>query len=216
MNLFLWTLCFLLQGNPAVGTRSLPGVKVSGRIANDAGASGHHYTVLLKGGLRSGLPELSQAVNPDGSFELPQVPPGSYTLAGTVTFDIDSSTSVFTEMTPSVPVNVASGDVSGVQLDIPKMKQVRIHTKIDGELGIPQVTVQLSNGQTHGVVILQPRENNDALLPVDGYRMQINPVRLPQAYVVKSMTYGAIDLLREPLKINDGSTTKIVLTLSRR
>ena len=65
-------------------------------------------------------------------------------------------------------------------------------------------------------VILRGRENNDALLPLEGWRLQIPAAMLPQDYFTKSMTYAAVDLLNNPLKMNDGDSTEIVLTLAHR
>jgi hypothetical protein len=154
---------------------------------------------------------LESAVGSDGTFNFPRVPPGGYAARLTG---------------PGIPatlamaiVTVTDRSVADVELTAPV--QVRGRVVVSGganagldaalRLGLPLLAVAGSNER---VVTLNPQSGGafSIFLPAGEWRAG-NLVGLPGDLVVRSLTYGNVDLLRNPLRalVSDSAELSIVL-----
>jgi len=74
---------------------------------------------------------------PDGSFEIQNVPPGSYNLSGILT---DANSEVFTGL---IPIEVGARDLDDVRLPIHPASEVRVRILLDGNLQPSQTSVNV-------------------------------------------------------------------------
>jgi len=163
----------------------VPWVKVSGRVISPRPGSALPARVTLIGG--SALEPLDVAINPDGSFEFPRVLPGSYTARVTPPLPF-----------PAASVFVTNKDLTGVEIAIPAMKEITGRVVVEG---LGQVTPRLNfslidSAGTGGITgIAQTDGTFRVTLPEGERRIALN---VP-GYTVKSLSYGNVDVLRNPL-----------------
>jgi len=162
----------------------------------------------------------------DGTFEFSKVPPGSYTLRISPT-----ATSV-----RPLSVEIGEEDIDGLELTAPLLVAGRV-TLDDGSplpfqaaalaAGVQDAPALLrlqanSGDQVSGIGVssaVTVRRDGVFILPFPGagdYR--IAPTLMPLRHDIQSMTYGNVDLLQSPLKIESESGTtelRIVLTTTR-
>jgi hypothetical protein len=183
-----------------IGTASAnPWVKVSGRVVGADPIRGP-FRVALEG---RGTSAIETIINPDGSFEFPTVlQNSSYTARVVPANDAASS--------PTVPVT--DKDFAGVQINVPLEKEVRILTDMEGGGSAPGFMMSfIGTGTTVNVLVKPERGAFLAKLPMDERRVSVSG--LPIGYVVKSVRYGATDVLRQPLKITKDDVQELQLTL---
>jgi len=153
----------------------------------------------------SALEPLDVAINPDGSFEFPRVLPGSYTARMTPAMPI-----------PPIPLFVTNRDLTGVEIAIPAMKEITGHVVVEG---LGQVTPRLnftladsrSSSSASAVGFAMPDGSFRVTLPEGDRRLTLN---VP-GYTVKSLTYGTVDVLRNPLlKIAGADSAEFSVVLS--
>jgi hypothetical protein len=191
-----------------------PWVRVRGRMTREGrpAAPAPASRVTLTGIARTDIFET--AVRADGSFEFPQVLPGKYDarfVPGIPGFD-------------TVRLAVGPEDVNGWEIAIPQVKpQITVKAVVAGgdeppnfQLIFYDVPVSPESSLTRHIAIpMTPGGTFTTTLPAGEYR-RIVPASLPRGYTVKSFKDGAIDLLKNPLKV-DGRTGKaLVLTLTKK
>src|SRR5688572_18211601 len=177
-----------------VGLPSGPGVKVTGvvglglRSMRPAG-----QRVVFSGS--SGWAQVDAAVASDGKFELPSIPAGTYTFR-----------TVPGSQTPHTTVVVADREISGVI--VPAFVELTGIVALQDGQKLPTLSPALmiravrDKGATLATAI---RPDGGFRFPLIEGDHQISLGNLPPGLSVKSITYGATDLLNAPLKL-DGIT----------
>jgi len=200
-----------------------PWVKVSGRISNSSGSPGTSVTMTAAAILAE---TLSSPLNPDGSFEIPRALPGTYTVR----------VAPASSATPTITLVVGSTDLTSVNIVLPGSKEITGHVVIEGEGPAPRVaafsmgtvpgsstpapaaaapagtvTIGASSGSTS--VAVQP-DGSFKIPLLEGERsISLVPSSIPKGYVVKSVTYGSMDLLKNPIRVSATDTAELKITL---
>jgi hypothetical protein len=207
----------LLAQNPAP-----QGVRVSGRVVGLP--PGTPSGMMRANMARSGLEVLESLIDADGRFEFANVPPGQYTLH------------IIGPNQPSMRVTVAAGaDITNLSVTLPPL--ILGHATVEGGGSLPRqasggtvppATLQLEArrvGGGAGVDNVTPRGDGPFLLPIASLRLGqlwlpmqgeywLRPRALPIGYELKSMTFGNVDLMKQPLAVAlpmSGQTIEIVL-----
>jgi hypothetical protein len=140
----------------------------------------------------------------DGSFELANVLPGTYGLFARMPGDTWwIGRSVYLG-----EVVVADSDVSGVTMVVPTPVTVvfRGGPGVDVARLEPYVVRAMSSGSSIG-----GSEETGALFVADGDRVM--PGRLPPGYRMEALSFGDIDLLREPIRLGVQPVPEILATI---
>jgi hypothetical protein len=193
-------------------TPDLPPVKVSGKVNGLDGAA------LLRGSVTLNLNDsryastLQTTVSRDGAFEFPAVFPGNYNVAFSPA------------VSGSVPaINVGAKDLTGIELNIPRLKEIVGRMVLEGSGPMPRLVVPMNsiastpdrtatsfmnmaiNPQPDGTFRVNMLEGERRAGPVSG---------LPAGYTVKAMTYGTVDLLSSAMKVTIADTAELLVTVS--
>lgn len=189
-------------------TAANPWKKVSGRVKGlDPGRG--LARMALEGRQTA---TIETPVNPDGTFEFLSVMPGT----GYTARLMPSSDAV-----AAPPVTVADKDVEGIEIVVPRERDVTIHTSAEGNSPVPIFMLSFSafsapavpNGRTSttssvsALIKPEPDGSFKARLPEDERRVRISGY--PLGYTVKSMTYGSVDLLRNSARFDGVVPTAI-------
>ena len=162
---------------------------------------------------------LTTPVRADGTFEFPKVYSGTYQARLT-----GPAANV---PIPAVEVNVASTDVTNVEIVVPRQKEISGRIILEGRGIMPQITVPLSAtcppsqgmtapgyaSTTFFNINPQPDGTFKLTLP-EGERQVGRPNGLPSGYVLKSIFYGSTDLASAPLKISTTDTAEFRVTVT--
>ena len=181
-----------------------PWVKVSGRVSGIRTSE-----VLLSN--TNGIGDTQYVgTKPDGTYEFAAVLPGSYRL--------ETNTTVGSA---SVLVTVVSGkDLTNVEIKTPPAREVP-----------GRVVINDSNKPRVGFGILQPNRPSNALqlpaqftastspdgtfrivLPEGETRLAFDSSLVPPGFVLKSATYGSLDILTNPIKVAASDSAELTLT----
>ena len=155
---------------------------------------------LVKPAQPGGTPLTTTVViAPDGTFEFPNVQPGNYILNIGIPV-------------PVQPVVVGSSDISGLEFEAPNIHSVPVRVTTEG-LGstVPRLifTIAYRNGTTGIVAGNGPDGTIRVLMPEGEHRVTPNVA----GFRVKSLTYGSIDVLKDPLKIGPTDREDLVIAL---
>jgi TonB family protein len=181
------------------------GVTVSGRVIRSgepAVAQAVPVPTANRANLvRPGNPPLTTTVviAPDGTFEFRNVQPGSYILNIGIPV-------------PTQPITVGGSDVRGLEFEAPNVHSVPVRITTDGLSAVvprPLFTIIYRNGTMSIGTGSFPDGSVRILLPEGEHRIVPNIA----GFTVKSLTYGSIDLLKDPLKIGPGDTEDLVVAL---
>jgi len=177
---------------------SRPRVRVSGVVRDDQQNRGFSQLFLTDGTVR-----METTADLNGHFEFSQVPVGNYRAV--LVNDSD--------------VNVAvTGEIANLDVRPRKTIEGRL-TTADG-LPLPHITILLhrlnsSDSPTRNVWPYWPSSRLYMSVPQGEYRVEVRG--LPESYRIRSMTYGAVDLLRNTLKVSEGSgADEFQMTLEAR
>jgi hypothetical protein len=170
-----------------------PAVRVSGRVTGIT--PGQVSRISLRepsGGQISAALETS--VGPDGTFTFPKVLPGNYL--------------VYLRLRAQTQVTVGNSDVTGVMVAYPQDILVSGHVIAEGAQTMPAVIVE-----GNGTPVTSSNRGIFVLSLVNGDN-SIALRNIPDAYRVKSITYGDVDLQKEPLKLDGPALWDIIVRLA--
>jgi len=198
-----------------------PWVQVSGRVTG-----GSVTSVSISGTAMADT--LNSTVGPNGTFEFPMVLPGTYT----------ARTLPASPLLPTTPITVGSTNVTNVEIRIPATKDVSGKITLRGNVPMPRLTFSLAttgaapaapgpaalsivNGQVistaAGGVNVPVNPGTDGVfkvtLPDGERRITIAPASVPAGYVVESFTYGATDLLKNPIRVALNDTSEFAIAI---
>jgi hypothetical protein len=209
---------------------------VTGRVTPAPGRVAAEFKAMRVAIISSGSPPqtLEAAVQADGSFQFSSVPPGPYitrVLAGTAN-EVDRPY-------PTHGLFVGDQDVNGVELEGPITVVGRVVVERGGKLpvspaamaaaanpadALTSVRIQARHTALGSAAATGPnaapsttagfRSSGPALLFLLPGEYRISLAGLPPAASAKSMIYGNIDLLKEPLKLDSLRSSEIMLTVS--
>ncbi len=143
---------------------------------------------------------LETSVAPDGAFSFTNVVPGNYSgqlvapgIRGAV-----------------VPVVITETNLSEIQITAPR--EVRGRVIADGSSPIPRFSIPLIAGRDETIVTVDPQTDGafTVFLPAGEHRTG-TPLGLPSGYSIQSLSYGSVDLLREPLKVSSDNSSELLI-----
>jgi len=155
-------------------------------------------------------------VRADGTFEVGDVLPGDYSVMVTGLDNLDLAV---------VRLSVASADVRDFEIEIIRT-EVRGKVFLDGGGPmVPALTLYFRKLQEPGLpvgglsalnVAIRPLPDGTftALFPEEEQLVNTGYGGNPCGYKLKSMTYGATDVLRTPLKVSKSYTSELQITLT--
>ena len=173
-----------------------PVVSVSGRVTGIP--SGQVQRIALReptGGELSAALETS--VGADGSFTFPKVLPGNYI--------------VYFRLRAETQVTVGNKDVTGLIVAYPQDILVSGHVILEGaQTAIPTIIVE-GNGKPS---TSQNPRTGTFILSLGNGENSISVRNIPEPYRLKSITYGDVDLQKEPLKLDGPAIWDIIVRLA--
>jgi hypothetical protein len=183
-----------------------PWRKIRGRVTGIDPVKGP-FRVALEGNNNTATVETP--IDSDGAFEFP---------AALVNQRYRLRVIPHNDAASSPPVTVEDKDLEGVQIVVPREREVELHASVEGNGPVPQFMVSLSatanvagrEVQTSSVSkLIEPGVDGafKALLPVDERRLRISG--LPLGYIVKSLRFGTADLLKDNLNLSRQAGTHI-------
>jgi|GEM_PF-4891587 len=200
------------------------GVKVSGKVSGSPDEISAAHVVLTGTVVRDSF---DAAVNPDGSFTLAKVTPGSYAVR------VASAASI---ASPPVTILIPNHDVADVAIAIPLPVNVSGRVTVDGNGPAPKFTLLLVRGSipdgtsalsdesfaalqgsARAGVVQVIQVSVDALpdgsfkiqLPEGDYRVALQPSRIPLPYVLRSLTYAGANLMTDVLSFSEKESSEI-------
>ena len=173
-----------------------PAVSVSGHVTGIA--PGQVQRIALReptGGELSAALETS--IGADGAFTFPKVLPGNYI--------------VYFRLRAQTPVTVGNKDVTGIIVAHPQDILVSGHVIAEGaQAAIPAVIVEGNGKPATG----QNRATGTFILSLANGENSISVRDIPESYRLKSITYGDVDLQKQPLKLDGPAIWDIVVRLA--
>jgi hypothetical protein len=170
-----------------------PWVKVSGKVINVPRGS----QLVLVG--TYGVENVNVTPYPDGTFELPMVLPGPYQAR--ITPPIPA---------PPVLLVIPSKDVADVQIALPALREISGRVTVEGAPSrLLLLSIVVSNLNVISVVA-DTDGRFKVTLPEGENRISVNAA----GYLAKSLTFGAADLLKDPIKIGATNTDELRVTLT--
>ena len=194
----------------------VPVVEVSGKVEGATGLAGSMISLRPRNPalLMSTSQQHSAQVNPDGTFALPNIPPGAYVLH---TMGVSSQNQQ--RFSGRMNVDVAGRDLTG--LNVVLQPAITLRGRIQAEPDAPLDTLNLwfqpqaagFAGGASARVDAQGRFTIASLDPIS-YRVQVGG--LPKGYYVKSIQVAGVEA-REGNSVLDlsGATGECVITLER-
>lgn len=159
---------------------------------------------------------LNATINPDGSFEFLKVYPGDYTarLTGALPNMV---------VPPTADVHVLNADVTGVDLVMPRQREISGRIVLEGRGVMPRIGFPLTvlsarlTGSTPSSTIfinINPQPDGTFKITVPEGEREVGAANgLPAGYAVKTMLYGSTDLVSNPLKVLLTDTAEFRITV---
>ena len=178
-----------------LAANGMTAVSVSGRVTGIAPGQVHRIALREPtGGDLSAALETS--VGADGAFTFPKVLPGNYI--------------VYLRLRAQTPVTVGNKDVTGVTVAYPRDILVSGHVIVEGAQTVPPTIIVEGKGPAGTT---QSRGAGTFILSLGSGENAISVRNIPEAYRLKSITYGDVDLQKEPLKLDGPAFWDIVVRL---
>ena len=173
-----------------------PAVSVSGRVTGIP--PGEFLRISLRepgGGILSAALETS--VGADGAFTFPKVLPGNYI--------------VYMRLRTVTQVTVGNKDVTGLAVVHPQDILVAGHVIAEGAQTGPNTMIIEGNGKAATMPV---RPNGTFILSLGKGENSISVRNIPETHRLKSITYGDVDLQKEPLKLDGPANWDIIVRLA--
>ena len=186
--------------------------RVSGTVVAASGSPADAFLNLSAEAGELGVPlGIGGATQPDGTFTIPDVPPGTYTL----TAELKGGSGLGTEIA-ALPLSVYGDDISGVTLVTARPATLAGAIVADDGIRAPppdKVTIVARSIRATGqATFAEPVDNAfDLTVPVGPFRLFVEP---PEGWMVKSILVSdteAIDVVLD-LKGQRDVPARIVLT----
>jgi hypothetical protein len=173
-----------------------PAVSVNGHVTGIPPGQVHRIALREPtGGDLSAALETS--IGADGAFTFPKVLPGNYI--------------VYLRLRAQTRVTVGNNDVTGLVVAYPRDILVSGHVIVEGAQAInPAITIE-SKG-TAGTS--ESRAARTFILSLGNGENAISVRNIPEVYRLKSITYGDVDLQKEPLKLDGPAFWEIIVRLA--
>jgi hypothetical protein len=172
-----------------------PAVSVSGRVMGIAPGDVHRISLREPtGGDLSAALETSVAA--DGSFTFPKVLPGNYI--------------VYQRLLVQTPITVGNTNVAGLIVARPKDILVAAHVIAEGAQTTPTILLE-SKGPAGST---QSRGAGSIVLNMGIGENSISVSGIPDGFRLKSITYGDVDLQKQPLKLDGPAVWDIIVRLA--
>jgi hypothetical protein len=172
-----------------------PAVSVSGRVTGIV--PGQFLRIALReptGGNLSAALETS--LGADGTFTFPKVLPGTYI--------------VYLGLRTQTQVTVGNKEVTGLTVAFPRDILVAGHVIAEGaQTALPAIIVE-GNGKP---ATLQNRATGTFVLSLENGENSISVTNIPETHRLKSITYGDVDLQKQPLKLDGPAIWDIIVRL---
>jgi hypothetical protein len=168
-------------------TSPSPWVRVSGSIKGGV----TRIDLSPDGSVRFAAP-IQMTVGPDGTFEFPRIAPGQYTVR---TFPADNLPQTIT---------VEDKDIVNLEVIAPASRIVTGSVDMDGDAPMPRPNFSFVRLNGQGLVSARTTINSDRTLQmtIQEGEYQFRSVSLPENYRVVALTYGDVDLLKEPFVVS--------------
>jgi len=176
-------------------------LRVKGRIAGfEALDSPRPVRVTL--GTSSFFKMLTTSAAVDGSFEFPEVFPGTYTVRAEGS-GLPNVSSAF--------IAVSDSDVNNVELTLPPRQEVRGRVVLESSGPMPRLALGWASGPAPGrkAKWIDPLPDGTFRVPLYEGEYYETQVSLPPGYKMTSFKYGATDLTQFPLKIAETGTAEV-------
>jgi hypothetical protein len=172
-----------------------PAVSVSGRVTGIAPGDVHRISLREPTG-RDLSAALETSVAADGSFTFPKVLPGNYI--------------VYQRLLVQTPITVGNTNVTGLIVARPKDILVAAHVIAEGAQTTP--TILLESRGSAGAT--QSRGSGSIVLNMGIGENSISVSGIPDGFRLKSITYGDVDLQKQPLKLDGPAVWDIIVRLA--
>jgi hypothetical protein len=213
-----------------------PFVRVTGRVTGEDASTYAKTQISLTSSVLA--VRLSAAVAPDGTFSIPQVLPGTYRVRFIGIRPMTGD--------PAISLGVGAADLSNVELPMPAWREIAGRIVIPSGMAVPRFvsfTVQFPNGAAlsadgsaadiertlaPGQIVVtplgllsvsaqvQPDGTFTVRLPAGERQFRLNDSSVPPGSILKSVTFGAADLLKEPMRVTTPGVEELVLTFDIR
>jgi hypothetical protein len=192
---------------PALPRTATGGVSVKGRVTGTVSEMPEPRRVMIYDDATRNY-SAAAALSSDGSFEFRNVPPGGYIIVA-----------VGAPLAAQRRTGASVKDQNIADLDMIVFRSVKTTVRLVSEDGSPLPTwPRISLLSKRSLDDLQsdvPADGRlDWIVSEDEQSLVLNG--LPAGYTVKSMTYGAVDLLKSPLKLDPAAApAEILITVGR-
>jgi len=179
-----------------LATDGMTAVSVSGRVTGIAPGQVHRIALRepTAGDLATAL---ETSVGTDGAFTFPKVLPGNYI--------------VYLRLRAQTQVTVGNKDVTGVTVAYPRDILVAGHVIVEGAQTVTPAIMVEGKGPAGTT---QSRGAGTFILSLGNGENTITVRNIPEAYRLKSITYGDLDLQKEPLKLDGPAFWDIIVRLA--
>jgi hypothetical protein len=184
-------------------------VRVAGSVLASSGGPAHAFLTLTSESSELGTPlGIGGVTREDGTFTLPDVPPGRYVLSA-------ASRNEPTEVA-SMPITIGSDDLSGVSLVTAKPATMRGRFVADAGVtrALPTGLEIVAVGAKAGGTVLS--SSSDPVFELDelGEPFHLRVDRLPSGWTVKTILVNEGDVTDSPISLQLGqeAQARIVLT----
>ena len=183
-----------------------PSVQVSGRVIADNATGTRVIRVAMSSA--AGAEPLTAIVDSDGSFEFSRVLPGTYSAFAFTA----------TSVSAPVPLTVGGANLTNLTIRLPAPKDVSGRIIVQGDVRMPRLAFFLASlsgiPASSATLPVNPEPDGSFRIGLPQGERQISVVAgtIPPGYKLASLTYGATDLLKNPLRIapTDGEELRVV------
>jgi hypothetical protein len=170
-----------------------PWVKLSGRVKGLDPAK-NVLRVTLESNSTS---TIETVVDSDGKFEFPAVLQANNYIARLIPADEGAS---------SPRITVAGKDVSGVEIVVPRRREITGSAIVEGNNPVPGFGLTLAGAHSSMDLVIRPDADGTFKVSVPDDSRTVRISGLPFGYKVQSLTYGSTDLM-EPIRPVTGPTS---------